>query len=72
MAASVQGGRTGNLPAEANEFIGRRLELAEVAGLLGTARLVTLTGPGGVGKSRLALRAAHAAKPAFRGGTWLV
>ncbi|MCX5337174.1 hypothetical protein [Streptomyces sp. NBC_00140] len=72
MAASVQGGRTGNLPAEANEFIGRKLELAEMAGLLGAARLVTLTGPGGVGKSRLALRAAHVAKPAFRGGTWLV
>ncbi|MEU6375738.1 AAA family ATPase [Streptomyces sp. NPDC046909] len=72
MAASVQGGRIGNLPAEANEFIGRRLELAEIAGLLGSVRLVTLTGPGGVGKSRLALRAAHAAKSAYRGGTWLV
>ncbi|MGW1208689.1 ATP-binding protein [Streptomyces sp. NPDC002499] len=72
MAASVQGGRTGNLPAEANAFIGRRGELAEIAGLLGSTRLVTLTGPGGVGKSRLALRAAHAARAGFPGGVWLV
>ncbi|MFI6559352.1 ATP-binding protein [Streptomyces sp. NPDC050534] len=72
MAASVQGGRIGNLPAEANVFVGRRRELAQIAGLLGTERLVTLTGPGGVGKSRLALRAAHTVKAAFPGGTWLV
>ncbi|MCD9874885.1 ATP-binding protein [Streptomyces guryensis] len=72
MAASVQGGRIGNLPAEANAFVGRRLELAEIAGLLGAERLVTLTGPGGVGKSRLALRAAHAARAGFPGGAWLV
>ncbi|MCI3279308.1 ATP-binding protein [Streptomyces cylindrosporus] len=72
MAASVQGGRTGNLPAEANSFIGRRAELAVIAGLLGTERLVTLTGPGGVGKSRLALRAAHAARVGLPGGAWLV
>jgi predicted ATPase len=68
----VQGGRIGNLPAEANAFVGRQLELAEMAGLLGTERLVTLTGPGGVGKSRLALRAAHAAKAGLPGGAWLV
>ncbi|WP_210588665.1 hypothetical protein [Streptomyces sp. GESEQ-35] len=72
MAASVQGGRTGNLPAEANAFVGRRTELATIAGLLGAERLVTLTGPGGVGKSRLALRAAYAAQSGFPGGTWLV
>jgi predicted ATPase len=72
MAASVQGGRTGNLPAEPNAFVGREAELAEIAGLLGTERLVTLTGPGGVGKSRLALRAAHAACAGFPGGAWLV
>ncbi|MFR0354545.1 ATP-binding protein [Streptomyces sediminimaris] len=72
MAASVQGGRIGNLPAEANAFVGRRRELADIAGLLGAERLVTLTGPGGVGKSRLALRAAHAVTAGFPGGTWLV
>ena len=72
MAASVRNGRTGNLPAESNAFIGRRSELAELSSLLGTARLVTLTGPGGVGKSRLALRAAHTVRAAFPGGVWLV
>ncbi|MCX4911087.1 AAA family ATPase [Streptomyces sp. NBC_00878] len=72
MVASVRNGRTGNLPAESNAFVGRRSELAEISALLGTARLVTLTGPGGVGKSRLALRAAHAARAGFPGGVWLV
>ncbi|TPQ22482.1 ATP-binding protein [Streptomyces sporangiiformans] len=72
MASSVRNGSTGNLPAEANAFIGRASELTRIAGLLGTARLVTLTGPGGVGKSRLALRAAHDESDAFRGGVWLV
>ncbi|MEU5344170.1 AAA family ATPase [Streptomyces sp. NPDC020766] len=72
MAASVRNGRTGNLPAESNAFIGRNSELAEISALLGTARLVTLTGPGGVGKSRLALRAAHTVRAAFPGGVWLV
>ncbi|WP_043454830.1 ATP-binding protein [Streptomyces fulvoviolaceus] len=72
MAASLHSGRTGNLPSEANAFVGRLLELAEISGLLATERLVTLTGTGGVGKSRLALRAAHAAKAGFPGGTWFV
>jgi predicted ATPase len=72
MAASVRNDRTGNLPAESNAFIGRRSELAEISALLGTARLVTLTGPGGVGKSRLALRGAHTVRAAFPGGVWLV
>lgn len=72
MAASVRKGRTGNLPAEANAFVGRKGELAAVSGLLDTNRLVTLTGPGGVGKSRLALRAADLALEDFPGGVWLV
>jgi DNA-binding NarL/FixJ family response regulator len=50
--------RPGNLPAEAASFIGRRRELAEVRKKLTEARLVTLVGPGGVGKTRLAVRAA--------------
>ena len=49
---------TGNLPAELTSFVGRRGELAEVRRLLAGSRLVTLTGVGGVGKTRLALRAA--------------
>lgn len=62
----------GRLPAEVTGFVGRRQELTELAGLLANARLVTVTGPGGVGKSRLALRAAARATGAFPDGTWLV
>jgi predicted ATPase/DNA-binding CsgD family transcriptional regulator len=47
-----------NLPAEATPFIGRRHEINEIKRLLGSARLLTLTGPGGTGKTRLALRVA--------------
>ncbi|MFJ3219423.1 ATP-binding protein [Kitasatospora sp. NPDC086801] len=63
---------SGRLPAEVTGFVGRQRELAELAGLLAGARLVTVTGPGGVGKSRLALRAAARATGAFPDGTWLV
>lgn len=62
--------RSGNLPAEATSFIGRRGELAELRQRLTAARLVTLAGPGGVGKTRLAtgLRAtSHVALPAADG-----
>ncbi|MCG6495158.1 regulator [Kitasatospora sp. A2-31] len=53
-------------------FVGRHRELTELARLLAAARLVTVTGPGGVGKSRLALRAAARAAGAFPDGTRLV
>jgi non-specific serine/threonine protein kinase len=62
----------GNLPAELTSFVGRRGELAEVRRLLAGSRLVTLTGVGGVGKTRLALRAAAGLARAFPGGEWLV
>ena len=62
----------GNLPAELTSFVGRRGELAEVRRLLAASRLVTLTGPGGVGKTRLAVRAAAGLRRAFRDGVWLV
>jgi predicted ATPase/DNA-binding CsgD family transcriptional regulator len=64
--------RPGNLPAEATSFIGRRRELTEVRKKLTGARLVSLVGPGGVGKSRLAIRAAADLGRGFRGGSWLV
>src|SRR5256886_17316358 len=64
--------RPGNLPAEATSFIGRRRELAELRRKLGTARLVSLVGPGGVGKSRLAVRAATNLGRGFPDGAWLV
>jgi predicted ATPase/DNA-binding NarL/FixJ family response regulator len=60
-----------NAPAELTSFVGRRNELAEVKRLLGAGRLVTLTGTGGVGKTRLAVRAATDLRRAFRDGTWL-
>ena len=64
--------RSGNLPAEATSFIGRRRELAEVRKKLGAARLVSLVGPGGVGKTRLAVRIAADLARGFRDGAWLV
>src|SRR3984893_1966726 len=64
--------RSGNLPAEATSFIGRRRELAELRKQLAAARLVSLVGPGGVGKSRLAIRIATDLARGFSGGSWLV
>lgn len=64
--------RPGNLPAEATSFIGRRRELAEVRKKLTTARLVSLVGPGGVGKTRLAIRMGTSLTRSFRDGAWLV
>ncbi|MER6003625.1 LuxR C-terminal-related transcriptional regulator [Nonomuraea angiospora] len=64
--------RSGNLPAEATSFIGRRHELAEVRKKLTEARLVSLVGPGGVGKTRLAVRTASGLGRGFPGGAWLV
>jgi predicted ATPase/DNA-binding SARP family transcriptional activator len=61
-----------NLPAALTSFIGRERELAELRRLLATGRLVTITGVGGVGKSRLALEAARAEAPNHPGGTWLI
>jgi predicted ATPase/DNA-binding XRE family transcriptional regulator len=59
-----------NLPQPLTSFIGREREQAEVARLLTTSRLVTLTGTGGVGKTRLALEVAKQAAAAFRDGVW--
>ena len=64
--------RRGNLPAEATSFVGRRRELAELRRKLANARIVSLVGPGGVGKTRLALRAATDLSRAFPAGAWLV
>jgi predicted ATPase len=62
----------GNLPLQVSSFIGREVELTRVTKALGEARVVTLTGVGGVGKTRLALRAAAEELPRFREGAWLV
>jgi predicted ATPase/DNA-binding CsgD family transcriptional regulator len=62
----------GNLPAEPNTFIGRERDRAELAQLLTVARVVTLCGVGGIGKTRLALRLASDVEPRFPDGAWLV
>jgi len=62
----------GNLPLQITSFIGREREQAAVAWLLKTRRLLTLTGPGGVGKTRLALAVAADVSRNFPDGVWLV
>ncbi len=62
----------GRLRGELSGFVGRRAELALIRKALGSARLVTLCGPGGIGKTRLAVRAAWEARRAFGDGVWLV
>ncbi|HSS92429.1 MAG TPA: LuxR C-terminal-related transcriptional regulator [Candidatus Dormibacteraeota bacterium] len=64
--------RLGNVPSEATTFVGRRRELAEVKSRLAAARVVSLVGPGGVGKTRLAIRAAAEVARGFPGGEWFV
>ena len=65
-------GSAHNLPVQLTRFIGRGAEILEVRGLLADSRLVTLTGAGGVGKTRLALQAAATALTEFPAGVWLV
>src|SRR6266566_5047333 len=64
--------RPSNLPLELTSFVGRRHELHEVKRLLTTTRLLTLTGSGGVGKTRLAVKAAAEVARGFRDGVWFV
>src|ERR687893_1531344 len=61
-----------NLPSELSSFVGREEELAEVKRLLVNGRLLTLTGSGGCGKTRLALAAARELLEGFEDGVWLV
>jgi len=62
----------GNIPLELSSFIGRRRELSKVKRLIADSRLVTLTGAGGVGKTRLSLRVAADLRRAFPDGAWFV
>ena len=60
-----------NVPEPVSELIGRDDELAEVVSLMGAHRLVTLTGAGGIGKTRLAVAVARELRPNFADGVWL-
>jgi predicted ATPase len=61
-----------NLPVQPTPFVGRERELAEVLALLDLHRVVTLTGPGGAGKTRLALQAASESVEQYGDGVWFV
>ena len=64
--------RPTNLPAQRTSFVGRDKEITEINELLGRTRLLTLTGPGGTGKTRLALRVAGGSFDRFPDGVFLV
>ena len=68
---TLRAGRT-NLPAQLSSFVGRETELRELPGSLAASRLLTLTGPGGVGKTRLAVQLANRELEAMPAGVWFV
>jgi len=72
IAAAPPAPRRGNLPSRTTSFVDREHELVEVADLLRAQRLVTLTGPPGVGKTRLALEVARSVEDQIADGVWLV
>ena len=72
MATAVATRTSGNLPVPATVFVGRRKEIEEARRTFAESRLVTLAGPGGVGKTRLALQLATDVRRVFRDGAWFV
>src|SRR5580692_1003169 len=72
MVTGTSNRTTGTLPSHTSGFVGREAELSRVRELLRRSRLVTVTGTGGVGKTRLALRAAAEAAAGFPDGVYLV
>jgi predicted ATPase/class 3 adenylate cyclase len=64
--------RPNNLPTQLTSFVGREQPLAEAEALLGTTRLLTLTGPGGTGKTRLSLQLAANVAERYPDGIWFV
>jgi predicted ATPase/class 3 adenylate cyclase len=62
----------GNLPVQPNRFVGRSASIEQIRGLVVDTAVVTLTGPGGVGKTRLGLQVAAVLQPEFADGAWLV
>ena len=67
-----EAGRSASLPAPLSSFVGRSREVAELTAALSASRLVSAVGPGGVGKTRLALRVAETTVDVHPGGTWYV
>ena len=63
-------GAASNIPVQINDLIGRDRELAELSSLVSESRLVTMVGPGGVGKTRLAIALAERERSAFPDGVW--
>ncbi len=72
MSQLTKSSHSHNLPSPLSPFIGRKHDLIEIQRLLSEQRLLTLTGPGGCGKTRLALQIAQESTPLYYGGTWLV
>jgi predicted ATPase/DNA-binding CsgD family transcriptional regulator/DNA-binding XRE family transcriptional regulator len=72
LSGRTEGVDLNNLPAQVSTFVGRAQELEEVSELVSRERLVTLTGPGGVGKTRLALQVAQRVTSSYAHGAWLV
>jgi len=72
VSAPIRSIGKGSLPEELTSFVGREQEVAAVSALLGDARLVTLTGPGGTGKTRLSIEVARSIQDTFTDGAWFV
>ncbi len=72
MAPSRATTHAGNLPVELTSFVGRRQGLADLKRALASNRLLTLTGPGGIGKTKLALRAGRESLRQYPDGVWFV
>jgi predicted ATPase/DNA-binding CsgD family transcriptional regulator/Tfp pilus assembly protein PilF len=72
MTTAITAPAAARLPSEPNSFVGRERDLADLGMLLADVRMLTLCGPGGVGKTRLAARLASQLSERFSGGSWLV
>src|SRR5215469_17822252 len=72
MTTAITAPAAARFPSEPNSFVGRERDLADLAMLLADVRMLTLCGPGGVGKTRLASRLAAQLVSEFPGGAWLV